>query len=102
MCIRDRKETKLAELGEGEVFGEMSVIEAVERSASVRAIEPSLVYSLSGAALDKFRRFWPDQHAIVVMNLARGLSKRLRQLDEAFAARGGLSSTIVSTFSREG
>lgn len=96
--LNEDNQTNLAELGEGEVFGEMSVIEAVERSASVRALEPTLVYSITGAALDKFRRFWPDQHALMIMNLARNLSKRLRLLDEAFAARGGLSTTVVHTF----
>jgi hypothetical protein len=29
----------------------------------------------------------PDQYAIVLLNLARGMARRLRQLDEAFAAR---------------
>jgi len=29
----------------------------------------------------------PDQYAIVLLNLARDMARRLRTLDEAFAAR---------------
>jgi hypothetical protein len=29
----------------------------------------------------------PNQHSILILNLARDLSRRLRRLDEAFAAR---------------
>ena len=42
-------ETVLAELGAGEFFGEMSVIECTRRSASAIAIEPGVLYALSNA-----------------------------------------------------
>jgi hypothetical protein len=29
----------------------------------------------------------PDQYSIVILNLARDMARRLRQIDEAFAAR---------------
>ncbi|MFQ3670739.1 MAG: cyclic nucleotide-binding domain-containing protein [Verrucomicrobiia bacterium] len=76
----------LAELGPGECFGEMSMLECKPRSAGVRAAEPCQVASLKSTDLLAIYRERPDQYAIIILNLARDLARRLHRLDEAFAA----------------
>ena len=81
------KELVLATLGGGDFFGEMSVVECRARVATVRALEATALYSLNRADLLKLFEKSPDQFAILMLNLARGLCGHLRAIDQVFAAR---------------
>jgi len=72
------EERTLAELGPGECFGEMSVIDGQPRSASAVAIEPTTCLFLSAL---EFRDALQAEPKIAV-NLLRVLSLRLRAADE--------------------
>ncbi|MBI3885929.1 MAG: cyclic nucleotide-binding domain-containing protein [Opitutae bacterium] len=76
----------LAEMGPGDYFGEMSLVESFVRSASVVALEPVRGFTLKGANFYKLYRAQPDQYGIVILNIARDLARRLRRLDERFVA----------------
>lgn len=80
-------ETILADMGPGETFGEMCVLETLPRSASVLAIADTQLASLSSMDFHQLFLCYPDEHSVVVTNLARDLSRRLRHLDEVFSAR---------------
>lgn len=75
----------LAEMGPGEFFGEMSLVESLPRSASVVAETVVTVYTLSGVDFYRLYRHRPDQYGIVLLNLARDLARRLRKADEWFS-----------------
>ena len=77
----------LATLRQGNFFGEMCVVDPVPRAASVRALKPVRAIEIKAATLHHLFQKMPDQYAIVVLNLARDMARRLRKLDEAFAAR---------------
>lgn len=76
----------LAEMGPGDYFGEMSLVESVARSASAVAVEPVRVFTLKSVNFYKLYRAQPEQYGIVVLNIARDLARRLRRLDERFVA----------------
>lgn len=80
-------EVELARLGRGEFFGEMCILETLPRSASVLAVADSRLFSLSSLDFLHLYNTLPGQYGILVLNLARDLSRRLRRLDEVFAAR---------------
>jgi len=75
----------LARLGPGEFFGEMSLVESVVRSASVVADGAVAACTLKGADFHRLYLHRPEQYGIVMLNLARDLSRRLRSLDERFS-----------------
>jgi CRP-like cAMP-binding protein len=75
----------LARLGPGEFFGEMSLVECVVRSASVVADEAVTACTLKGTDFHRLYQYRPEQYGIVMLNLARDLSRRLRALDDRFA-----------------
>jgi CRP/FNR family transcriptional regulator, cyclic AMP receptor protein len=79
-------ETILAVLRPKDFLGEMSIIECVARSASVRAVEDTRLFALKGTDLYRLFKRYPDQYAIVILNIARDLSRRLRAIDEKFSA----------------
>ncbi len=79
--------TLLANLHRGAFFGEMCIIEPMVRSASVRALGPVRLIEIKAATLHHLFKKMPDDYAIVLFNLARDMARRLRSLDEAFAAR---------------
>jgi CRP/FNR family transcriptional regulator, cyclic AMP receptor protein len=79
-------ETVLAVLGPTDFIGEMSIIECVRRSASVRATEKTCLFTLKGTDLYRLYEHRPDQYAIVILNIARDISRRLRAVDEKYAA----------------
>ena len=79
-------ETVLAVFGPKNFVGEMSMIECVARSASVRAVDDTFLFALKGTDLHHLFKRHPDQYAIVILNIARDLSRRLRAIDEMFAA----------------
>lgn len=71
----------IVRLGPGECFGEMALVELQPRSATVIATKPSVLYSLNN--LDLYRLFQNDNYAyvIVLQNICRLLSRRLRKAD---------------------
>jgi CRP/FNR family cyclic AMP-dependent transcriptional regulator len=80
------RETVLAVLLPKDFLGEMSIIDCVARSASVRAIEETILFAIKGIDLYHLFQKYPDQYAIMMLNIARDISRRLRALDERFAA----------------
>ncbi len=76
----------LAEMGPGDYFGEMSLVESFARSASVVAVEPVRVFTLKSVDFYKLYRARPEQYGIVVLNIARDLARRLRAIDDKFVA----------------
>jgi len=80
------RETVLAVLRPKDFLGEMSIIECVARSASVRAVEDTSLFALKGMDLYRLFQRHPDQYAIVILNIARDISRRLRAIDEKYAA----------------
>jgi CRP/FNR family transcriptional regulator, cyclic AMP receptor protein len=84
--LGEERETVLAVLGPREFFGEMCIIECRDRCASVRAIEKTRVFALKSTDLHRLFEKQPDQYAIMILNIARDISRRLRALDELFAA----------------
>lgn len=79
-------DVRVAVLGPGDWFGEMSIIDVQPRSASVRAVAPTLVLSVTAEHVDSllYRRDMKD-YALFVMNIARELSRRLRVADGILA-----------------
>ena len=68
----------LAELGPGEVVGEMGVLDGGPRSATVRAIEPTETIELSAEALHELLQAFPES----TLTLASVLTRRLRSANE--------------------
>jgi len=77
----------LATLHAGNFFGEMSVVDPVLRGASVRTLCTVRAIEIKAATLHHLFQEMPDQYSIVILNLARDMARRLRKIDEAFAAR---------------
>jgi len=77
----------LATLGPGEFFGEMCILEPQPRSATGQAAGQTTVVSVASSAFYHLYQKMPAQHSILILNMARDLSRRLRHLDEVFAAR---------------
>jgi CRP/FNR family cyclic AMP-dependent transcriptional regulator len=84
--LSEPSETVLGVLEAKNFMGEMSIVDSVVRSASVRAIEDTTLFSLKGIDLYRLFKKHPDQYAIVILNIARDLARRLRSIDEKFAA----------------
>ena len=82
---RNGVDARVAMLGPGDWFGEMSIVDIQPRSASVRAIAPARLVRISAADLDSLYRHDMRSYAIVVLNLARELSRRLRVADGILA-----------------
>ncbi|HHM05956.1 MAG TPA: cyclic nucleotide-binding domain-containing protein [Gammaproteobacteria bacterium] len=71
-------------LGVGECFGEMGLITPGRRSAAVLAVSASTALEISAARLDALRRRDLEQFALIYMNIARELSRRLRDADRRY------------------
>jgi CRP/FNR family transcriptional regulator, cyclic AMP receptor protein len=78
---------ELATLGPKNFFGEMCILETLPRSATVQAVATSTLFIISSLAFHKLYQDLPAQHSILLLNIARDLSRRIRRLDELFAAR---------------
>ena len=75
-------------LERGDFFGEMTLIEMQNRSATVVAKVPTVLYELTAQNL--YACYKADIHAyvIVLQNINRELCRRLRRADDRFAGRG--------------
>lgn len=68
----------IAELSPPEFFGEMSLIDKEYRSATVRAKSEAELLKISSEDLTSFRQQNPAGFTMIVLNIARVLSARLR------------------------
>ncbi|MBI3186170.1 MAG: cyclic nucleotide-binding domain-containing protein [Myxococcales bacterium] len=75
------KRVPIVRLGPGEVFGEMTLVELQPRSATIRVFKKALTYSLTN--LDLYNLYREDNYSyvIVLQNICRLLSRRLRKAD---------------------
>jgi CRP-like cAMP-binding protein len=78
-------DARVAVLGPGDWFGEMSIVDVQPRSASVVALAPSNLLTITTNDLDQLYRQDLKAYAIIVLNLARELSRRLRVADAILA-----------------
>lgn len=79
-------EIVLATLGPKDFFGEMCIVDTLPRCATIQANEPSTIFGISSMAFYSLYKTMPSQHSVLVLNIARDLSRRLRNLDAIFAA----------------
>jgi len=80
-------EVELRKLSKGDFFGEMCILETLPRSATVHALVDCNLYVLNSLVFYHLYEAMPAQYGILLLNIARDLSRRLRRLDEEFAAR---------------
>jgi CRP-like cAMP-binding protein len=76
----------LSEFGEGDAFGEMEVLDVMPSVATIKALTPTKVMSISNRALREIYKIDAKSFSLMIMNLARDLSRRLRRMDERVAA----------------
>ena len=74
-------ECRMAILGPGDWFGEMSVLDVMPRSATIRALSHSSLLVMTGHDLDTLYRRDLKAYSLLVLNIARELSRRLRVAD---------------------
>jgi len=80
-------EVELARFGSANFFGEMCILETLPRCASVQAVVDTTLYSLTSLTFFHLYEQMPRQYSILLLNIARDLSRRLRHVDEIFAAK---------------
>ncbi|MBR1409335.1 MAG: Crp/Fnr family transcriptional regulator [Clostridia bacterium] len=74
-------EKLIAELGEGEVFGEMGLIEVYPRSATAVALEPqTVVREITTQEYGEYFNEKPEK----ILKILRMLSRRIRETDEKY------------------
>jgi len=78
-------DARVAVLGPSDWFGEMSIVDIQPRSATVRTLAPGRLMRISASDLDALYRHDVRSYAIIVLNLARELSRRLRVADGILA-----------------
>lgn len=78
-------DARVAMLGSGDWFGEMSILDVQPRSASVRSLAASRLLIMSPADLEALYRRDVKAYSLLVLNIARELSRRLRVADGILA-----------------
>lgn len=76
-----QREYPLRYVKDGDCFGELALIDFSPRSASVRAEIPCRAIEIPASALHKLYQHNNEQFLIIQMNMAREVSRRLRDAD---------------------
>ncbi len=76
----------IARLKEGETFGEMELLDIMPSIATVRTVTTLEVVTISNRALYEISKLDLKTFSMIIMNLARDLSRRLRRMDELACA----------------
>jgi CRP/FNR family cyclic AMP-dependent transcriptional regulator len=82
-CVID-----IARLGAGDFFGEMTLIEMHNRSATIVAERPVALYELTARSLYTYYKTDIRAYVMVIQNINRELCRRLRQADHRIADLG--------------
>ena len=92
---RRGRETRVAILGPNDCFGEMSIIDMQPRSATVRALGPARLLRISTEEMDSLYRHDLKSYTLIVLNIARDLSRRLRVTDGLLA---DFTATVIEEY----
>ena len=76
----------LTRFGEGDEFGEVEVLDVMAAAASIKAITQVKTLSISNKTLRDIYRIDIKIFSLIIMNLARDLSRRLRRMDDLMAS----------------
>lgn len=90
-------EARVAILGPHDWFGEMSILDIMPRSATIRAIAPSRMLRLTTQDLDALYRRDLKSYSLIVLNVAREISRRLRVADGLLAE---LVANVIDEYHR--
>ena len=82
---RRGRDARIALVGVGDSIGEMSLVDDQPRSATVRAISPSHLMRLGVDDLARLGEQDLRSHAMILHNLGREISRRLRVADGIIA-----------------
>jgi len=74
----------LAELGRGDQFGEMFLMDPTPRSADVVGVESGSLVRISHRNLHRMSRKDPQAFQMLLMNCSREIGRRLRRMNERF------------------
>jgi CRP-like cAMP-binding protein len=72
----------LSSMIEGDMFGEMEILDIMPSAATIRAVTAVNVVSISNKSLRDIYKIDIKSFALIIMNLARDCSRRLRAMDE--------------------
>ena len=79
-------DVRVALLGPGDWVGEMAILDAQpQRSASVRALAPSLLVRMTVAQMQRLQENELAVYAEIMKNIAREVARRLRVADRLIA-----------------
>lgn len=97
---REGSDVRVALFGPGDWFGEMAILDVQPRSATVRAVAPTMLVRITAEEVEKllYRRDL-KAYALFVMNIARELSRRLRVADGILAQ---LVTSVTSEYVQRG
>jgi CRP-like cAMP-binding protein len=81
----EKESRKIATLEEGDSFGEMELIDIQPCAASAIAIEDSSIVALDSQDFYSLSKINLKIYTMMMLNLARDISRRLRKTDELLA-----------------
>jgi CRP-like cAMP-binding protein len=76
---------RMTGFGPGDFFGEMTLIEMQDRSATVVTVSPTVLYELTAQELYAYYKADIYAYVIVMQNINRELCRRLRHADNRIA-----------------
>src|SRR5262249_23199858 len=82
---RSGRAIRMTGLGPGDFFGEMTLIEVQNRSATVVADSPTVLYELTARSLYTYYKADIYAYVMVLQNINRELCRRLRHADNRIA-----------------
>jgi CRP-like cAMP-binding protein len=77
-----KRDVILSKFGEGEAFGEMEVLDVMPAVATIKSLSQVTIMSISNKTLREIYKKDVKAFSLILMNLARDLSRRLRRMDE--------------------
>ncbi|MDR0321726.1 MAG: cyclic nucleotide-binding domain-containing protein [Treponema sp.] len=81
-----RGNVEITRFSEGEAFGEMEVLDVMSAVVSIKALSPVTAMTINNKALREVYKIDVKIFSLIIMNLARELSRRLRKMDEKIDA----------------
>ena len=87
---------RITVMGTGETFGEMELIDVQPCAATVRACESTTTLTLSNHDLYKVSKTDLKTYTLLIMNLARELSRRIRTMDKMIGGERPSSQIGIS------